>query len=69
MRRPHINTHCVADQYCDKTRERIAEFEGGLIAIRRQDDGTILVNLYRLDKNVRVAVDSRHLVEEDGPTL
>lgn len=46
-RRPSLTTPCVADHYCDKRTERIAEFDandgtgtGGLIQLRRLESGT-----------------------------
>jgi hypothetical protein len=63
---PRVLTRCVANHYADKTRERIVEFEGGLISFRRQSDGTLLVNLYSLDANVRVGVDPAHLLNSDA---
>lgn len=64
--RPRVtNPARPADQYSDKSRERIIEFSdpqspdgcrGGLIAFRRLNDGTLLVNLYRLDDGITVTV-------------
>ena len=62
MIRPSVKTRCVADQHCDRTRERIIEFNdgpsktGGLISFRRQPDGRLMVMLYELDANVLVRV-------------
>lgn len=67
MTRPSIKTPCVADRYADKDRERIAEFDGGLFSVRRQDDGTILASVYSLDSSVKVAVDHAHLAAPYAP--
>lgn len=56
MRRPRVILNCVADRYTDRKRERIVEFEGGLISFIKMDDGTLHVSLYQLDPNVIVAV-------------
>lgn len=61
MARPSVTLNCVADKYADKRSERIVEFDGGLIAFRRHDDGTLTVDLYRLDANVRVRVAAENL--------
>ena len=66
MKRPRLITKCVADHYADKTRERVAEFDGGLISLRRCDDGTLLVSLYQLDSNVVVRVDPARLAKEEA---
>lgn len=68
-RRPSITTKCVADSY-HAPGERIVEFSsangGGLISFREMEDGTLTVNLYRLDDTVKV----RHYVAEStGPSL
>ena len=57
MKRPWVKTRCVADTYADHLRERIVEFEGGLISLRRDNDGAFTVAVYKLDPNVRVTVD------------
>lgn len=67
MARPSIKSPCVADHYADKHCERIAEFsapngKGGLIRIRQNDDGTVLVSLYRLDPGV--IVETTHKAED-----
>lgn len=66
-RRPSLTTPCVADHYCDKRTERIAEFDandgtgtGGLIQLRRLESGTLLVNVYRIDGPVEVEVTARN---------
>lgn len=62
MSRTKVIVNPVADTYVNKDVERIIEFsdaetgQGGLIAFRRRDDGTLHIYLYRLDENVRVAV-------------
>lgn len=62
MARPTVNTNPVANQYAG-TGERIVEFgsgksggPGGLISFTRNDDGSLSVNLYRLDPGVVVHV-------------
>lgn len=61
-KRPGVNLRCVADQYCDKSRERIVEFHdaetdlGGLISFTRRDDGRLIVNIYRCDSGVMLAM-------------
>jgi hypothetical protein len=59
--RPHVTLRCVANQYADRTCERIVEFGtvgrndgGGLICIRNHPDGTTSVSVYRTDANVIV---------------
>ncbi len=62
MGRPSITLKCVADNYASpRERERIAEFgsgttggPGGLLSLRRQEDGTLDVHVYRTDPGVRV---------------
>lgn len=66
MKRPSIKTPCVADRYADKRAERIAEFstpsgKGGLIRVRQNDDGSVLVSLYRLDPGI--IVETTHKAE------
>ena len=55
-----VITRCVADNYA-ASNERIIEFidtagHGGLISFRilNDDAGTLLVNVYNTDKNVKV---------------
>lgn len=59
MAKPSINQRCVAARYAGP-QEAIAEFRagkvGGLVLIRRLDDGTAQVHLYRLDEGVDVIV-------------
>ena len=64
MRKPRVLTKCVANAYTSNA-ERIVEFsngardetyKGGLIAFRNLPDGTLLINLYRMDKGVTVRV-------------
>jgi hypothetical protein len=57
-KRPTITTPCVADRY-HATGERIAEFstpsgKGGLISIREDETGQVIVNVYRTDAGVIV---------------
>jgi len=60
MRRISINPACVADTHANKADEKIAEFydpvlqKGGLICVRRRDDGTLTVDVYRCDPGVFV---------------
>lgn len=61
MARPKITVKCVADDYANRSIERIVEFsdglpggKGGLIALRRMDDGTLRVDVYRTDDGVVV---------------
>lgn len=62
MRRIGITVACVADHYADKERERIIEFmdpvtqKGGLICFRRQADGRLLIQPYRLDAGVEITL-------------
>jgi hypothetical protein len=63
-RRPCVTINCVADNYADKTRERIVEFDtpshkGGLISIYQHDDGLVTVNIYRCDPGVIVTLGHR----------
>ncbi len=59
--RPQIKTPCVADHYTSGP-ERIAEvFDpetklGCLVSVRRLDDGTVHVSVYRIGAGVRVSV-------------
>ena len=64
MKRPRIKSPCVADHYADKRFERIAEFstpngKSGLIRIRQNEDGSVLVSLYRLDPGVIVEATNK----------
>lgn len=63
--KPSVNTNPIANQYVDGSVERIVEFHngkkgsalaGGLISLRRLEDNTLDVLLYRLDAGVRVHV-------------
>lgn len=83
--RPRVKLKCVADTYTDKSRERVVEFfddkarKGGLIALRRLDDGSLLVQPYQLDHGVFVTGPGDHakalealrgMIEElDGPMM
>lgn len=61
MPKPRINTHANADHHSGPD-EKIIEFDGGLISFMYWDDAkTLQVNLYRLDDNVQVIVDPKHL--------
>jgi hypothetical protein len=59
MPKPRVTTNCVANRYSARN-ERIIEFKddetdkGGLISIRRMDDGTLVVDVYRCDPGVKV---------------
>jgi hypothetical protein len=59
MKRTNVNLKPVADGYT-ATNERIIEFfdeptqQGGLISFRRTDDGSLVVNVYRVDEKVTV---------------
>lgn len=62
MPRPRVITHCVADTFANKSRERIIEFtfpsgRGGLLSFSTLDDGAEVIDLYRCDPGfiVRVA--------------
>lgn len=61
MKRIRVMLKCPADQYAAKDRERIIEFfdpvtqKGGLIDFFRRDDGTLAVQVYRLDEGVTVS--------------
>lgn len=65
MAKPKVIVKCVADSY-SAANEKIVEFsngirsaetlKGGLIALRNLPDGTLLVNVYRLDPGVEVRV-------------
>lgn len=73
MARPKINTSPVADQYADKTTERIVEFSsgqaggpGGLISFKQtgEDGRGLHVDVYRLDEGVSVLVEG--MTEPEG---
>jgi hypothetical protein len=61
MSRIRVTLRCVADHYAAKDRERIIEFfdpetgKGGLIGFFRREDGSLLVQPYRLDDGVLVS--------------
>lgn len=71
-RRPSVTVPCVADGYADKQRERIIEFfdgptqQGGLIAFRRQDNGSLDVSLYNLDPLVTVTTATKKVEGNAG---
>jgi hypothetical protein len=67
MARPKVTTG-PADQYANKTDEKIIEFSsgepngpGGLISFKRLADGTLSVSLYRLDEGVTVHVSDERM--------
>ena len=72
LRKPVVNPTCVADKYAGP-HEQIIEFsngtraqrslKGGLISFRNRSDGTLEVQLYRLDPDVKVDVEDGHLVD------
>lgn len=75
MGRPSIKSPCVADRYADQSRERIAEFstpsgKGGLISIIENDNGEVLVSVYRCDPGVTVRAEPElsHKPRWDGDT-
>lgn len=56
MKKPSINTRCVANHYAAPN-ERIIEFSnanggGGLISFRTAEDGSIVVEVYRQENTV-----------------
>jgi hypothetical protein len=57
--KPKVNTKCVASHYAGSN-ERIVEFSvngnGGLISFVAREDGSLVVQLYRMDKNIDVTV-------------
>lgn len=58
MRRPTVRVNCVADRH-HAPAERIIEFSdhtgaGGLISFSTSSTGTLIVDVYRTDANVRV---------------
>ena len=65
MSKPRVLTNCVANRYTGPD-ERVVEFSdrdlnlGGLISLRRRDDGKLIVQLYRLDDDVMVTVEAGH---------
>lgn len=64
MARPTVTIkNVIADSHANKADERIVEFNsgvtngpGGLISLKRLEDGTLSVTLYRLDAGVTVHV-------------
>lgn len=65
-KRPYVNVTPVADKYADKRNERIIEFsspsgKGGLISFREKEDGTLTVDLYRMDEGITVQVEKDRL--------
>jgi hypothetical protein len=77
--RPNIAPR-IADRYAEPD-EMIVEFSsgapngpGGLLSMRRQEDGALNMHLYRTDPGVHVFVENRHNVTRaitvsDGVTL
>jgi hypothetical protein len=67
--KPSVLTKCPANFYAAPA-ERIIEFSskggGGLISFRVDDDGVLVIALYRLDPTVQVAVDPRNLIPQPG---
>jgi hypothetical protein len=64
MKRPTIKSPCVADRH-HVGAERIAEFSGskgngGLISVREMADGSLIVNVYRMDNKVEVFCSRKH---------
>lgn len=62
-RKPKVMIDCVAERYSNND-ERTIEFsfpegEGGLINFRRLQDGTPVVDIYRIDQGVKVLVPYR----------
>lgn len=61
MPKPTVTTNPVANRY-SAPRERIIEFfdratqKGGLISLMGKEDGTLSVQVYRLDEGVDVAI-------------
>lgn len=57
MKKPSVKTKCVASQYEAKN-EKIIEFGfngiGGLISFTAREDGTLLVDIYQIDKKVTI---------------
>jgi hypothetical protein len=68
MRRIRVLTKCVADNFCPQENERIIEFfdpqtkQGGLISLRRTEDGQLIVCPYNLDHKVKVTCRREHLL-------
>lgn len=71
MPRPRLTVNCVADNYVDKTRERIAEFSfpdtdgpaGGLIAFRSREGKPPLVQVYRAEGCTVTTDDTAELMQ------
>lgn len=69
MAKPSVNLKPVAGNYAAPN-ERIIEFsngrksmdalKGGLISIRTLDDGSVVVDVYRLDEGVTVNVEQKN---------
>ena len=59
MTKPKVTTRCVANQYAGHN-ERIIEFSsksgGGLISFLDTGDGHLRVDVYRIDRTVKVKV-------------
>jgi hypothetical protein len=61
-----VNTKCGADFYAPAD-TKIVEFSnkngtGGLVSFRNNEDGSITVELYRLDATVKVKVSEHSLL-------
>jgi hypothetical protein len=61
--KPRVLTQCVANTYA-MPNERIIEFmsvsrKGGLISIRQMEDGSVVVEPYRLDAGVVVRFNGK----------
>ena len=74
MRRPRVETRCVADQYA-AAGERIVEISGGskgagcLLALRFTEDGNIRLDVYRTEGQVEVVVDPQTVAYRNGHKL
>ncbi len=72
MSKPSVNTNPVANGYTEKN-ERIVEFNsgvpngpGGLISLRRTEEGKLQVSVYRTDDDVDVIVSRDVDTYQDG---
>lgn len=61
MKKPTVTLRCVANQYAAPN-ERVVEFDGGLIRLRKLANGGTSVELYRLDDTTVVAVPAANLL-------
>lgn len=59
MKKPKVNTKCVASHYSGAN-ERIVEFShagnGGLISFVAREDGSLIVQIYRMDSGIEISV-------------